>query len=357
MTRSRCSWFMPAVQRLGAVAAAVERLGELVDLVAGAAEHDRGGRRLDVEDAPERGRLVRARHHVGASGAPAAPRPAAACLALDRDAHRVVEVRAWRCASMRARHGGREQHRLRVSAGGRRGWRRCPRRSPCRASRRPRRARPSRRASRSSVPRLEVVEGAARRGDDDVDAALAARGAGGRSAGRRRSAAPGRRAPGRSGARPRTTCMASSRVGTSTSAGGACRRPPGVEALQDRQRERRGLAGAGGGLPEQVAPREQRRDRPRAGSAWAPRSRGPASASAAPSAARGRRSPACRRSRPWPPPFIRGERGSVAHGRAAPRLKFRADLPKGRDAPRRSPSAHPSPCGATPVTSSASARS
>ena len=54
-----------AVQRLGAVAAAVERLGELVDLVAGAAEDDGGGGRLDVEDAPEGGGLVRAGHDVG----------------------------------------------------------------------------------------------------------------------------------------------------------------------------------------------------------------------------------------------------------------------------------------------------
>ena len=45
-----------AVQRLGAVAAAVERLGELVDLAAGAAEDERGGGVLDVEDAAERRR-------------------------------------------------------------------------------------------------------------------------------------------------------------------------------------------------------------------------------------------------------------------------------------------------------------
>jgi hypothetical protein len=32
-------------------------------------------------------------------------------------------------------------------------------------------------------------------------------------------------------------------------------------SLQQRQRERRSLAGAGGGLPEQVSPEEQRRDR------------------------------------------------------------------------------------------------
>ena len=53
-----------AVQRLGAVAAAVERLGELVDLVARAAEHERGGGLLDVQDAAERGRLAGARDDV-----------------------------------------------------------------------------------------------------------------------------------------------------------------------------------------------------------------------------------------------------------------------------------------------------
>ena len=55
----------PAVQRLGPVAAAVERLGQLVDLVPGAAEHDRRGRGLQVEHPAERGRLVPARHDVG----------------------------------------------------------------------------------------------------------------------------------------------------------------------------------------------------------------------------------------------------------------------------------------------------
>ena len=62
-----------AVQRLGPVAAAVHRLGELVDLGARAAEHERRLRRLDVEDAPERGRLVgalaRCRHAGGSAPA------------------------------------------------------------------------------------------------------------------------------------------------------------------------------------------------------------------------------------------------------------------------------------------------
>ena len=53
-----------AVERLGAVAAAVHRLGELVDLGAGAAEHERRLGRLDVEDAAERRGLVGSLHDV-----------------------------------------------------------------------------------------------------------------------------------------------------------------------------------------------------------------------------------------------------------------------------------------------------
>ena len=53
-----------AVQRLGLVAARVERLGELVHLGARAAEDDRRGRRLEVEDAAERAHLRGARHEV-----------------------------------------------------------------------------------------------------------------------------------------------------------------------------------------------------------------------------------------------------------------------------------------------------
>ncbi len=53
------------VQAFGPVAAAVEGVGERVDLVASPAEHDGGRRGLDVEDAPERSRLVRPGHDVG----------------------------------------------------------------------------------------------------------------------------------------------------------------------------------------------------------------------------------------------------------------------------------------------------
>ena len=67
--------------------------------------------------------------------------------------------------------------------------------------------------------------------------------------------------------------MASSRVGTRTSAVGPGRGARRPRALQDRQRERRGLAGAGRGLAQQVATRRASRGSPRAGSASAPRSR------------------------------------------------------------------------------------
>ena len=74
-----------AVQRLGAVAAAVHRLGELVDLGACAAEHERRRRRLDVEDAAERRRLVRALHDVGALADSALPGLGVAAADLDPD--------------------------------------------------------------------------------------------------------------------------------------------------------------------------------------------------------------------------------------------------------------------------------
>ncbi len=41
----------PAVQRLGPVAVRVERLDQRIDLEPGAAEHERGGRGLEVEHA------------------------------------------------------------------------------------------------------------------------------------------------------------------------------------------------------------------------------------------------------------------------------------------------------------------
>ena len=53
-----------AVQRLGTVSARVQRLGDLIHLCARAAEHDGGLRLLHVEDAAERGHLMCARDDV-----------------------------------------------------------------------------------------------------------------------------------------------------------------------------------------------------------------------------------------------------------------------------------------------------
>jgi len=54
-----------AVQGLGAIASAIQRLGELVDLGAGAAKDDGRCGVKGVEHAAERGHLVRAAHHGG----------------------------------------------------------------------------------------------------------------------------------------------------------------------------------------------------------------------------------------------------------------------------------------------------
>ena len=99
-----------AVERLGPVAAAVERLGELVDLAAGPAEHDGGGGRLDVEDAAERGGLVGAGDEVGAL-ADLGRLAGGDGRAVDLDADRIVEV-ALGDGVDAGRHRGREQHGL-----------------------------------------------------------------------------------------------------------------------------------------------------------------------------------------------------------------------------------------------------
>ena len=57
------------------------------------------------------------------------------------------------------------------------------------------------------------------------------------------------------------TWVASSRVGTRTSARGRAAVGAAAQALEQREREGGRLAGAGGGLAEQVAALQQRRDR------------------------------------------------------------------------------------------------
>ena len=117
-------------------------------------------------------------------------------------------------------------------------------------------------SSRSQRAAADVVERPARAWRRRRRRRARAPAAGGRSAGRRRSAAT---------RTPSVAAVAVDRLGhLHRPARGSARgraptgrglRAAGVEPLQQRQRERRRLAGAGGRLAEQVAPVEQRRDR------------------------------------------------------------------------------------------------
>ena len=81
-----------------------------VDLLAGAAEDDRRGGRLDVEDAAEGGGLVRPRDDVGGL---ADPRRLAGLGLLPADGIRTGSCRCRRAReSSRRRHRGREQDGL-----------------------------------------------------------------------------------------------------------------------------------------------------------------------------------------------------------------------------------------------------
>ena len=267
-----------AVQRLGAVAAAVERLGELVDLVAGAAEDDRRGRaprrRGSGRARPACARAARRRRVWRTSGAS----PAAARLAADLDPDRVVQV-----AAGDARRSAAASSPRTAPSGGSAGV------SPRIASMSSAKPMSSISSASSSTTTCSARRGAACRGamwssarpgvattTSTPRSQRAA--AGGRSAGRRRSAAPGRRARGRTGGSPRRPASASSRVGTSTSAVGrraaAARRraAAGAAARTPRSCRCRWPPGRAGRGPRAAA------GSPRAGSASAPRSRGSASA-------------------------------------------------------------------------------
>ena len=106
----------------------------------------------------------------------------------------------------------------------------------------------------------DVVERPTGRGDDDMRRRAPARRAAAGWAARRRSARRGHRARGRSWAIASETCIASSRVGHQDQ--GHRRRPPAAaNALENRQREGGRLAGAGGGLAEQIPALQQQRNR------------------------------------------------------------------------------------------------
>ena len=102
----------PAVHRFGPVTAAVERLGQLVDLFPGTAEHDRRGGRLHVQHPPQRRRLVRPGDHVRAL-----PHQRRLARGRNRPTHfdgdRVAQMPAGDPVDAR-RHGRGEQHRLPV---------------------------------------------------------------------------------------------------------------------------------------------------------------------------------------------------------------------------------------------------
>ncbi|TPW10671.1 MAG: hypothetical protein FD127_3632 [Acidimicrobiaceae bacterium] len=98
-----------SVEGFGAVTAAVERLGELVDLGAGAAEHDRGRGHLDIEDPTQSGRLV-----CPGNDERALPDERLAGLrvaAPDLDPHGIVLMSLGDAVDPRWQ-GGREQHGL-----------------------------------------------------------------------------------------------------------------------------------------------------------------------------------------------------------------------------------------------------
>jgi hypothetical protein len=99
-----------AVQRLRAVAMRLERVRELVNLEARPAKDDRGRRVFELEHAPERRALLRARHDVG-DLTDARHRSGGALLGFDRDAHGRLQVPLGNRRDAR-RHGGGKQRRL-----------------------------------------------------------------------------------------------------------------------------------------------------------------------------------------------------------------------------------------------------
>ena len=265
-----------AVERRRVAAAAAERHGEVVHLAAGAREHQRRDAVLDVEDPAQRGELVRAADDVGDLAHARGVARGGARLDADRD--RVPQVTPGEPGD-RARDRGREQRRL-VDLG--------------------------QRAEdllevvgeahvehlvglvehdgldlvEPDRPALEVIDGAPRRRDDDVDPArepvelrrdrLAA--VDGHDArpdlasvlvgrlGHLHRELARRRQDERLGPAP-AVAVARRSPALDGTPGRAVRVEARREALEQRQGERRGLAGPGRRLGEQVVAREQRRDR------------------------------------------------------------------------------------------------
>ena len=105
-----CLLIHTTVKCFGSIAAAVQSFGELIDFTARTAEHDGCFGLFDVEDATERGGLVEAVDHVHALldlGCGAGRR----VRLLDRDSHRIGEVLTGDLVDL-GRHGGREENGL-----------------------------------------------------------------------------------------------------------------------------------------------------------------------------------------------------------------------------------------------------
>ena len=267
-----------AVERGGVPAAARQRLGEVVHLAPGPGEHERRGAVLEVQDPAERGRACRrgARRRRPGGPGPARRRRRASAWTWTRAGWR-------RCALREARDLARDRRREQRGL----------------ADLAERAEDPLEVVGEAHVEHLvglveddrvdvleaeraavEVVDRAARGRDHDVDAArepvelgrdrlaavdrhdadaeLACRTCGSPRRPASRARGSGRaRAP--SAGRP---CRRRRRRGASTGPAG---RPalvePDGEALEDRQREGGGLAGAGGASARRSRPREQRRDR------------------------------------------------------------------------------------------------
>ena len=248
----------PAVQCLGVVAARVERLGELVDLGAGAAEHDRALRLLHVEDPSERRHLVRARHEVRHLSH-LRDLSRLERLVVDPDDERVPQVRPGDGRDAR-RERGREERDLLLLG--------------CRSEDRFEVLGESHvehliglvehhRAHRCQVHRLatDVIECASGRGDHHVDAALE-----GADLRLHRRATVDRHRD-----RAESLAVAVDRLGDlhrklagghEHERGGAFARCGiGIQVMQQRDREGGRLAGTGRGLRQHVTPGEKGRDR------------------------------------------------------------------------------------------------
>ena len=96
------------VQRLHPIAAARQALGEAVDLVTGAAEDEREGRRLEVEHQPEGGHLLRAGEDVGGL-AHLGERAGRRLLGEHQHAHRIDEVPLGDLGDAGRQRGGEER--------------------------------------------------------------------------------------------------------------------------------------------------------------------------------------------------------------------------------------------------------